>query len=423
MKKSLVFFQIVIFLSVAIIFTSGCEQEEKNTPPVAEFIIMPESGNFETSFSFDASSCSDEQDLSSSLKIRWDWENDGIFDTDFSTNKILEHQFSKPDTFKITLEVIDSDDMGSSLSKILIVNGMIPELVTDSVKAITEYSAFCGGKIIDENGSPVTSRGVCWSTNQDPSTSDDHSLDGDGPGGFISQLTELTPNTTYYVRAYATNIIGTGYGKEVSFITKKLWACGDPLIIDHVAGNVAPVNKTVTYGTVTNIPGEPLKCWIIQNLGADRQGSSVDDATEASAGWYWQFNRKQGYKHDGVNRIPNITWMANIDENLDWIASNDPCTQELGPLWHVPTLIEYQNVILSGGWVELNDAWNSALKIHAAGYLMSENGQLVQRGYSGACWSSTQNPEADGWLLYLPPDTASAIYDLKSHCLTLRCVR
>ena len=77
------------------------------------------------------------------------------------------------------------------------------------------------------------------------------------------------------------------------------------LTINHVEGVVAPVTKTTTYGTVTNIPGELTKCWITSNLGSDQQATAVNDATEASAGWYWQFNRKQGYKHDGSTRTPN----------------------------------------------------------------------------------------------------------------------
>ena len=64
-------------------------------------------------------------------------------------------------------------------------------------------------------------------------------------------------------------------------------ACGDNLTVNHLVTNgVAPVDKTVTYGTVTGIPGEPTKCWITSNLGSDHQANAVDDATEESAGWY-----------------------------------------------------------------------------------------------------------------------------------------
>ncbi|MBW1839900.1 MAG: hypothetical protein JRI49_08180, partial [Deltaproteobacteria bacterium] len=113
------------------------------------------------------------------------------------------------------------------------------------------------------------------------------------------------------------------------------WSCGDPITINHVAGTVAPVTKTVTYGTVTNIPGENSKCWITRNLGASRQATAVSDATEASAGWYWQFNRKQGYKHDGTTLTPSWT-ITSIDENLDWESAHDPCALELGTGWRIP---------------------------------------------------------------------------------------
>ena len=92
------------------------------------------------------------------------------------------------------------------------------------------------------------------------------------------------------------------------------WQCGSSLIINHIAlGGVAPVNKTVTYGTTTNIPGEPTKCWITSNLGADHQAASVDDATEASAGWYWQFNREQGYKHVGSTLTPACRCIGHLE--------------------------------------------------------------------------------------------------------------
>ncbi len=95
------------------------------------------------------------------------------------------------------------------------------------------------------------------------------------------------------------------------------WSCGEPLPVYHSSGDVAPVNKVVDYGTVeTNLTGSN-KCWITQNLGSDQQATSATDATEESAGWYWQFNRKQGYKHDGTTRTPDTPWNDNIDENSD----------------------------------------------------------------------------------------------------------
>ena len=241
-------------------------------------------------------------------------------------------------------------------------------------------------------------------------------------GTFVSNLTSLVPNTTYYVRAYATNIVGTAYGNEVSF-TKLAWACGSAITINHMAGVVAPVTKTVTYGTVTNIPGETSKCWITSNLGADHQATAVNDATEASVGWYWQFNRKQGYKHDGTTRTPNTTWNNIIFENLEWQTANDPCVIELGSGWRLPTYTEWYNVDAIGGWTNWDGPWNSGLKMHAAGTLIENNGSLLFRGSQGQYWSNTQYGSSYGWHLLFGNSGCSMGYNTKANGFTLRCIK
>lgn len=94
-----------------------------------------------------------------------------------------------------------------------------PVVITSDVSGIGENSASCGGEVTDENGSAVTARGVCWSTSSSPTISDSYTTDGSGTGTFSSSLTGLSPLTTYYVRAYATNTEGTSYGTEKSFTT------------------------------------------------------------------------------------------------------------------------------------------------------------------------------------------------------------
>ena len=95
-----------------------------------------------------------------------------------------------------------------------------PILNTNEVSEITLTSAQCGGKILTSGNSIVTERGVCWSTEQNPTVLDSHTNDGKGLGSFTSNLENLTENTTYYVRAYATITEGiTTYGNEVSFTT------------------------------------------------------------------------------------------------------------------------------------------------------------------------------------------------------------
>ena len=199
--------------------------------------------------------------------------------------------------------------------------------------------------------------------------------------------------------------------------------CGIAVTINHIAGMVAPVSKSVTYGTVTNIPGEPGKCWITSNLGADRQATAVDEGTEAPAGWYWQFNRKQGYKHDGSTRTPNTAWISSISENSDWVASSDPCSIELGGGWRIPTNSEWGNVDANGSWTDWNGPWSSGLKLHAAGYLGYTNGLLNSRGAAGTYWSSAQNAPSAGWNLTIMSGTSFIDVNSKAGGISLRCIR
>ena len=215
--------------------------------------------------------------------------------------------------------------------------------------------------------------------------------------------------------------------KEVAYGTGTItppFSCGMTITINHVAGLVAPVTKTTTYGTVTNIPGELTKCWITSNLGADHQATAVSDATEASAGWYWQFNKKQGYKHDGTTRTPNTTWIGSISESSDWTIANDPCRIEMGSNWRIPTSTEWTNVDASGAWTYWNGPWDSALKMHAAGFLDYSDGSLYDRGDYGFYWSSTQSDATNGWILFFygGGSNADSNFD-KADGLSTRCIR
>jgi uncharacterized protein (TIGR02145 family) len=231
----------------------------------------------------------------------------------------------------------------------------------------------------------------------------------------------LEANTNYYIRAYASNSIGTGYGNELTFRTT---GCELPFTINHTTNKgVAPVNKTVIYNGVTGIPGEPLKCWITSNLGADHQAIAVNDPSEASAGWYWQFNRKQGFQHDGTTLIPNMIWVNVINENLDWQPVNDPCSNEIGAGWRIPTHTEWTNVSAAQNWINWQGPWDSGLKLHAAGFLGYSDGSLSARGNRGVYWSSTQNSTEEGWFMTFYSELSGSDYYDKEFGFSVRCIK
>ena len=95
---------------------------------------------------------------------------------------------------------------------------VVPTVTTTVITDITTTTATSGGNVTDDGGESVTARGVCWSTGQNPTTASNHTTDGTGTGVFVSDIINLTPGLTYYVRAYATNSVGTGYGNQRSFV-------------------------------------------------------------------------------------------------------------------------------------------------------------------------------------------------------------
>jgi len=94
---------------------------------------------------------------------------------------------------------------------------IVPTVTTTAISSITSASASSGGDVIYDGGGTVSARGVCWSTSFNPTTADSKTTNGSGVGVFTSSITGLSPQITYYVRAYATNEIGTSYGSNIIF--------------------------------------------------------------------------------------------------------------------------------------------------------------------------------------------------------------
>lgn len=100
----------------------SCEKSGQGSAPIAGFTISPDSGDIETIYTFNASACSDIKDNVSDLSVRWDWESDSVWDTQFSTTKIIQKRFNYPGTYSITLEVKNSYGLSSTITKQLVVS-------------------------------------------------------------------------------------------------------------------------------------------------------------------------------------------------------------------------------------------------------------------------------------------------------------
>lgn len=109
----------------------------------------------------------------------------------------------------------------------------LPEVTTTSAEYISFYTAICSGKVTNDNGVTVTERGICYSTEHNPTVDDLKVASGSGTGTFQCGLVDLSDNTTYYYRAYATNSWGTGYGEEKSFTTLDIAAATIYYTADH----------------------------------------------------------------------------------------------------------------------------------------------------------------------------------------------
>src|SRR5690554_4530239 len=143
----------------------------------------------------------------------------------------------------------------------------IPVVNTNEVTEVTQTTATSGGVISSDGGATVTERGVCWSTSQTPTIADNKTTDGTGAGNFTSAITGLTENTIYYVRAYATNSNGTGYGTTISYTTLEENSVDNVTIPEITTTIVTEVTQTTaTSGGVITFNGgatvtERGVCW------------------------------------------------------------------------------------------------------------------------------------------------------------------
>lgn len=165
----------------------------------------------------------------------------------------------------------------------------VPGVTTASVTNIGNTTATGGGNVISSGGATVTERGICWSTNHNPTISGSHANSGTGLGEFMVSMTNLTPNTTYYVRAYAINSQGTAYGEEVNFKT----------------------SFTPTY-TIA-VSANPSGSGSVTGGGTYEQGQSCTVRATAATGYNFQKWTENGTQ---VSTNANYTFTVNVNRTL-----------------------------------------------------------------------------------------------------------
>jgi uncharacterized protein (TIGR02145 family) len=262
--------------------------------------------------------------------------------------------------------------------------------------------------ISSDGNSSIILRGVVWSTSTNPTIQlSTKTINGTGGGSFQSTITGLLPNTKYYVRAYATNMVETGYGNEVSFTTS------------HA--------NSFTFNTVI---GANKRIWMDRNLGASRVATSMTD--KDSFGDLYQWGRgkdgheirtssivystsstdKPGHGSFIVHATPNPNlysgdWRIPKNDNL-WQGVNginNPCPDG----YRLPTAAEWEVEISSWSSQDGMGAFNSPLKLPMAGERFRADGSLGRaNGTGGSYWSSTI-----GDLYYQSKATKNGVYDLK----------
>ncbi len=255
---------------------------------------------------------------------------------------------------------------GNQISFTTLQDTTLPTVVTANVDEITSNSAKCGGDVTSEGGTSVTDRGVClgFYPNLKLENAIDTISQGSGTGAFTCYLTNLLPDTMYFIRAFATNAAGTGYGALYNFRTDPI-AGPEPLV--DIEGNV--------YQTV--IIGEQV--WMAENLRstiyADSTGmvaGSGDISGDYTTRYYFTYNNNETLA-ESYGRL--YTWAA-VMRGESAIDANPSGVQGVCPDgWHVPSDSE---------WKELESFLGMTFDLNNFGWRGSDQGtQLKEGGSSG----------------------------------------
>jgi uncharacterized protein (TIGR02145 family) len=188
----------------------------------------------------------------------------------------------------------------------------IASVSTSAIPILASLEAIAGGIVTADGGATVTNRGICWSTAAYPTIGNSVLSVGTGTGSFTGNISGLTAGTLYYIRAYATNSAGTGYGANVGITT--------PAQLTDIDANVYPT---------VSINGQ---VWMQQNLKVTRweDGTNLVMASDTmSFGW--------AYYHSYTNSAANLTNYGYLYNR--YVIGN---TKDICPTgWHVPTITDW----------------------------------------------------------------------------------
>lgn len=304
-----------------------------------------------------------------------------------------------PSTPRLDVQMIDFLRVACLNVRPIVRSNNFPQVTTSEVSHSTNSTATCGGVVVSGGGSIVVERGVCWSTNHNPTLNDHHSYAGMGEGNFKIGATGLSPATTYYVRAYATNSVGTTYGNEVQFTT-----------LGNNSGNYDYVDLGLPSGTL----------WATCNVGADIPENSGDYfawgeiSTKDCYDWNtYQYcvggNSFQMSKYSDSDSHTNGTWNYGYTDFTDdlkiLLPEDDAATVNWGEDWRMPTKEEWEELFQHTTYTQVNDgvtltaANGNSIFLPIVGYYDGcELGWMNMYGYY---WSSTHRTEYsdDAWCL------------------------
>lgn len=275
-----------------------------------------------------------------------------------------------------------------------------PTVSTAAVTSITQTTATSGGTISDDGGAEITAKGVLWGPVAAPTLEANAGLTNDGTGttGFSSELTGLNANTTYYMRAYATNSSGTGYGEELQFTTQEEYA-GET--VTDIDGNIYPV---VEIGT---------QKWMGKNLKTTKYNDNIPIDYPGDDNSAWSNNTSGAYawfSNDIANKAVYgalYNWFAVETGKLcpaGWNVATDNDWKVLEAYLGIPEA-ELNNTGARGTnqggmlketgtdhWNEPNSGATNSTGFSAVGHgsRYSSNGAYAEKPYFGSFWTSTQ---------------------------------